>query len=1039
MKTIVNKLVLLALLLLLDSTVHAQTWYKDGDGDGFGTPDTTITNSTKPSGYVKNNLDADGAISHSQAWLNFGGTGISNTNAASVCMTVSGLGTGYLGYISGGVVTVLKKGENSTDWAAAGSTFGASITELRMVASQSTDTCWALAGTGSSEQLYRYNPGSASWLNVGSAIGGTFGTLAIGTNDTLLTAYSTGTGASDKVKFAKWNKNGAWILNSANLSTKAGLAIGLGVDVKNDTAYVASYQSSSATTNCYKIAPNGTATSVTGFNGTTSTDSIFVAVDTTGKVYVLFRDVTGNSFKAKVKVKSPGSNTWTDAAGTTISDGAMSRGDIVVNRYTNKVYIAYADAGAASIVNRGFVLQYNGSNTFTKIDSSTNLARSVSLSSPAGIEYWAFKDGSNTENVTVKRNGPCRTWAGATSTTWATATNWYTGEVPGSSENIVIKSSATNAPAVPAGTSIPTLIVGTGSTMTINSGVVTVTGTLTVNGTTTGSGIIQLNGSSAQTITGTGTVNNLELFNSSGATIQSGSTITITGTYTPTTGVLTTNGGLLLKSDASGTARIAKQVNTPNYISGNVTVQRYNPGGRRAYRYFSHPFTSAIALSTITDNLDITGPGGSTNGFTNTSTNNPSAQWYDPTAGDPSQTIDPGWTYFTSASATTGNNSWKQYEGIKVLVRGVKGEGLTTTNYTPSAVTIDGAGGINQGTQVVTLTKGTNSGYNLVGNPFPSQIDLNLTTRGSNIADHFWVWDPNGGTKGAYIAAPLGIPFDSAFIIPAYSAFFLKVSANTNNTITFPESCKASSTAQSLFKSTAVTKPSIIELKIKDTSGITWDRVMLIIDSSSTQTKDSRDAEKFLNSEINFFTYGGGNDTLAIDTRPYVDGQKIPLCVWSFVKKDMYLDASRLKMPQGTYLFLDDSLTGTSTLLNEGDKYNFTITSDPATSGNRFKLRFYGNPTPPVKQTGIMSGSRLVTSLFPNPAITTATVKMEAIAEGQTTVRVYNTLGQEVYTKDYGVMQTGTLTIPVKQFAAGIYTVQVTCGSEMSGTQLVKQ
>src|SRR5690606_3526410 len=106
--------------------------------------------------------------------------------------------------------------------------------------------------------------------------------------------------------------------------------------------------------------------------------------------------------------------------------------------------------------------------------------------------------------------------------------------------------------------------------------------------------------------------------NGSGANIISGSQ-TITDTYFPTTGMLTTNDSLILESTATGTARIAQGSN--NYISGAVVVQRYIPA-QRGYRLFAHPFSTGINLSQLTENMDISGNGGASNGFTPTPTNN---------------------------------------------------------------------------------------------------------------------------------------------------------------------------------------------------------------------------------------------------------------------------------------------------------------------------------------------------------------------------------------------------------------------------------
>src|SRR5690606_1141020 len=106
-------------------------------------------------------------------------------------------------------------------------------------------------------------------------------------------------------------------------------------------------------------------------------------------------------------------------------------------------------------------------------------------------------------------------------------------------------------------------------------------------------------------------------------------TLIIVDVYMPSSGTLTTNGKLVLKSTSSKTARIDDGSSNGNYINGNVTVQQYIAGGQRAYRFLAHPFSSAIPLSQLTDDIDITGQGGTSNGFTQVQVNSPSAFWFD--------------------------------------------------------------------------------------------------------------------------------------------------------------------------------------------------------------------------------------------------------------------------------------------------------------------------------------------------------------------------------------------------------------------------
>ena len=89
------------------------------------------------------------------------------------------------------------------------------------------------------------------------------------------------------------------------------------------------------------------------------------------------------------------------------------------------------------------------------------------------------------------------------------------------------------------------------------------------------------------------------------------------------------------------------------------------------FRFLAHPFNSAIALSQLTDDIDITGTGGTSNGFTATINNNPSAYYFDvASANNTSSGLNPGWTDF----ANTTSNSWAKASPALIYIRGAKGE-----------------------------------------------------------------------------------------------------------------------------------------------------------------------------------------------------------------------------------------------------------------------------------------------------------------------------------------------------------------------------
>ncbi len=421
------------------------------------------------------------------------------------------------------------------------------------------------------------------------------------------------------------------------------------------------------------------------------------------------------------------------------------------------------------------------------------------------------------------------------------------------------------------------------------------------------------------------------------ANVTLNNTVSLTNTLTVSSGVLTTAGLLTLKSSSSGSARIAQLVGS---ISGIVNVEKYFPG-KRAYRFLGHPFNAAIPISQLMagsgasfTGLDITGNLGATNGFTTTTTNNPSAFTYNTSTGNSSSSpTDPGWTAFASSA-----DSWAAQQGIRVMVRGTKGEGLNGSAYTPSVTTVTMSGTVNDGTSpVVNLVNGSNSNYVLVSNPLCSQIDMTLVTRGgTNVGSSYNVWDASSGARGAYFSEPF-VGAVTYRYLPIGSAFF--VQTTSAGTLTFPETAKASNTPAAVLRGTSSYGNNSMQLVLTDNTGLKHDRVLLFLNNNASAAFDANDASKQTNPDVNFYAVSNDNKNLSIDVRPYTLNGIIPLVLNTPFDKDFTITAEDFNVDNDKDLLLHDKKLNTYTTLNTGAAYSFTSTlADAASYGNRFEI-----------------------------------------------------------------------------------------------------
>ncbi len=172
-------------------------------------------------------------------------------------------------------------------------------------------------------------------------------------------------------------------------------------------------------------------------------------------------------------------------------------------------------------------------------------------------------------------------------------------------------------------------------TITVSGDVTRTTGTIRSNG-----GTVNLTGSATSTLyfdqTTPGTTNKVKdlTLNRTSATVTIGNALQVAdnGTVTVSAGTLASGGNLTLTSTLSGTARIA-ELGAGASITGNVEVQRYMVGGassQRGWRCMSTPVSGAT-FAQLVDDIFITGPGGTANGF-DANGSNSSVMYYEESA-----------------------------------------------------------------------------------------------------------------------------------------------------------------------------------------------------------------------------------------------------------------------------------------------------------------------------------------------------------------------------------------------------------------------
>ncbi len=424
-------------------------------------------------------------------------------------------------------------------------------------------------------------------------------------------------------------------------------------------------------------------------------------------------------------------------------------------------------------------------------------------------------------------------------------------------------------------------------------------------------------------------------------TLSGDQQIRISGTVNVQSGILHTSNALILTSDASGTARIAALPSGAD-ITGDITAERYVSAIARRWRTFSAP-VSSFAFNQLIDNMFITGPGNQTNGFDslpngiNLSNAGTTIYTYkEDTAGSAR-----GWKGISHI-----NNSLPTAKGSIVFIRGDRNlpapDWYSNLNLAQNEVTLDFTGPINKGniSPAVTYTNTgniINDGWNLIGNPYPSQIDWTLVSK-TNLGPFIYLWNPS---TNSYVAN------DGSNLIASGQAFFVKATG-ASPSVTFTESCKSASAPLSYFKSAT---PGISIKIVKDS--ISSDIAFLRFGNYTAAYNQQEDALKLSNlSGLNISLLTSGDSIpVQISAAPFPVNQHDTFVIQVNGTAGNYtLGLGNLQiLGSGKTAHIKDLFTGSVHYLSGSNTFPFSVGSNPLSAGNRFLLIISNSSNLPVQ------------------------------------------------------------------------------------------
>ena len=528
-------------------------------------------------------------------------------------------------------------------------------------------------------------------------------------------------------------------------------------------------------------------------------------------------------------------------------------------------------------------------------------------------------------------------------------------------------------------------------------------------------------GGEAQT-TGAGLpsqVRSLTVNNAAGVTLNNGG-VTVAQTVALTNGDLNTSNANVLTLRSTPTQGTALVVNTNGRVNGPAVMQRaIDPAsnGGLGYRHYSSP----VASTTLSD---LT----TTPGFTPFYN-----QAYNAAPVNNSVVPFPNVFAYDQGRVTLPANSLSAFDqGFVVPLASDLMDILTgyAVNIGAGAVA-DVRGTLNTGSQSRSnLARGAQaqSGWQLLGNPYPSPLDFSRTAGVSrtNVDDAIYTFQSTGQYTGGYrsYVNRVGNP-----LVSAMQGFFARVSAGqSTGSFGLNNAARVTSFAAtpSFNRGAADIRP-LVQLQLQGTAAPLADDAYVYFEQGATAAFDGAfDAYKLPNTSGLSMGSIARNEELSINgLAPLTGATTVPLNVQvPAVGTYTFTAASLVNFGSGTQVLLLDNLTGSR--INLRQQASYTFRAGATALPGRFSLYF--GLAGPLTATAANLAEQV--QLFPNPAHSSFTLLLPAELGSTAKVTVFNQLGQQVRERTLTLNAAGAAgQFDVSGMAPGVYTLRIATGT----------
>jgi hypothetical protein len=510
-------------------------------------------------------------------------------------------------------------------------------------------------------------------------------------------------------------------------------------------------------------------------------------------------------------------------------------------------------------------------------------------------------------------------------------------------------------------------------------------------------GKVVLKGSSSQNCKGK--IQHLTIDNASGVNLTG--TTEITGTLKLENGAFSTNGHLVLISNASGTARIAK-VESGAALFGDVTVQRFVPGNTPGWFLIGTPCENQFQTD-WTDDFAIT--------------NN---------------------TFFLHNEGGTVNNGL-QINGWEFAPNNIStGRGYRAFFNPPffnNGAVFDNKGPIITGTKSFAVSFTPigygGGGWNLLSNPYPCEIDFNALSR-TNIGGQLHIWNHDVSAYGTYTIGTGISVFGVGQYIASSQGFFVKASAPSPS-LQITEDAKPLVPAPNTFLRIASNDPPDVgRFYLKNSNNFKDEIAIRWMNEASPNFDPDYDADKFGNGPMGITIYSRTLDgkRTSIQARPFEDKDSVYFG-YSAEEGGNYFFEIKLgdEIFQGKDWVLRDLESGNSfPILTSQYSFPFEVPSFSLEATNRFLL------VGKLKPLGISAGLKTVVTLYPNPG--SSQIRLQGL-RGTEKIEIFDVHGKSIWK---AVAENDKeIEVATQSWKPGLFCIQIHSASAFQNIKWVKK